>query len=112
MKINFDTSKIKSFTKGTVKIIGFIIGELLLLTPVHKYTININNSDDNSNASKYYDVIKTISDSYMWDGDKQTLIGMIPKNESDSYYDAVIHILESCDWGETKIECIKNITRK
>ena len=116
MKINIDASKIKTFTKDVGTVMGFVGGLITVgiilssdYTDFLRYTKSINNS--NNSDDLYYEVVKTILDSDMWDSDKEELFDIIPRDESSSYYNIVIQILNSDSFDSTKVECIKNITK-
>lgn len=120
MKININASKIKTFTKDVGTVMGFIVGLIAIgiilsfnYTDFLRYTKSINNSNNMNNSSNdlYYEVVKNILDSDMWDSDKEELFDIIPKDESSSYYNVVIQILNSDSFDSTKVECIKNITK-
>ena len=116
MKIKIDASKIKMVTKDVGTAIGFMGGLIMIgiilssdCTYILKYNQSIDNSNDSNNL--YYEVVKNILDSDMWDSDKEELFGIIPKDESSSYYNIVIQILNSDAFDSTKVECIKSITK-
>ena len=116
MKIKIDASKIKMVTKDVGTAIGFIGGLItigIILGSNCTYIRTYNQSTNNSNNSNdlYYEVVKNILDSDMWDSDKEELFDIIPKDESSSYYNVVIQILNSDVFDSTKVECIKNITK-
>ena len=122
MKIKIDASKIKMVTKDVGTAIGFIGGLITIgiilgsnYTDFLRYNQSINNTNNinNSNNSNdlYYEVIKNVLDSDMWDSDKEDLLDIIPRDESSYYYNIVIQILNSDAFDSTKVECIKNITK-
>ena len=116
MKINIDASKIKTFTKDVGTVMGFVGGLIaigIILSSDYTYIRTYNQSTNNSNNSNdlYYEVVKNILDSDMWDSDKEELFDIIPKDESSSYYNVVIQILNSDAFDSTKVECIKSITK-
>ena len=116
MKIKIDANKIKMVTKDVGTAIGFIGGLITIgiilgsnYTDFLRYNQSINNTNNSNDL--YYEVVKNILDSDMWDSDKEELFDIIPKDESSSYYNIVIQILNSDAFDSTKVECIKNITK-
>lgn len=81
-------------------------GLLLILPRIAKANIVV---ESNDYADGYYDAVKVIMASDMFDSSKRECVSAMKKNVSPAYYQTVIEIIESDMFDSTKIDTIKSL---
>ena len=81
-------------------------GLLLVLPRIAKANIVVEHNDY---ADGYYDAVKVIMGSDMFDSSKRECVSAMKKNASPAYYQTVIDIVESDMFDSTKIDTIESL---
>lgn len=81
-------------------------GLLVVLPRIAKANI-VAETDEYSDG--YYDAVKVIMGSDMFDSSKRECVSAMKKNASPAYYQTVIEIIESDMFDSTKIDTIESL---
>lgn len=100
--------KTETFKKviGTVFKVAAVVS---LLSTTRIVTVKHTTSDDDKYSTGYYNAVRTIMASDMFDSSKQACITAMKRNADHAYYQAVIEIVKSDMFDSNKISTIKTL---
>ena len=108
MKI-FNKEKLKGIVKNIAKTASVVAMTIGYSTAVIASIIVEGSKNANMDrcSAGYYDVVRVITNSDMFDYDKKKTVGLIKRFGDDEYYKAIIDIIQSDMFDYDKINMIK-----